>query len=119
MRSVWKGFIIGGITGAAVGLTLELLGGVRQGAAAAADLAREHGPQVANTLASKAAAGADRAQQADLPGRLRGAAHTAAASDAAQALRQRATAATDAASAAAKTAGGGVADRAKKGRDRS
>ena len=46
MRNVWKGFIIGGVTGAAVGLILELLGGVREGAAAAADLARERGPRL-------------------------------------------------------------------------
>ncbi len=119
MRNVWKGFIIGGLSGAAVGLMLEWLGGVREGAAAAADLARERGPQVASTLTAKAAAGADRARQADLPGKLREAAQTVAASDAAQTLRQRAAAATDAASEAAKSAASTVADKAKKSRDHS
>ncbi len=117
MRNVWKGFIIGGVTGAAVGLTLELLTGVGEGAVAAADLARERGPEVAGTLTAKAAAGADRARQADVPGKLREAAQTVAASDAAQSLRQGAAAATDAASKAAKSAGSTVADKAKKSRD--
>jgi hypothetical protein len=116
MRSVWKGFIIGGISGAAVGLMLELLGGVGEGAAAAAGQVRERGPEIASTLASKAAEGADRARQADLPGKLHDAAQTVATSDAAHALRQRATAATAAATEAAKNAASTVADKTRNGR---
>ncbi len=119
MRNVWKGLIIGGLTGAAVGLLLELLDQVKERAAAAAELAREHGPQVADALASKAAAGADRARQADLPGKLREAAQNVAASDAAQKLRQAAATAADSASEAAKSAASTVADKARNSREHS
>jgi hypothetical protein len=132
MRNVWKGLIVGAVTGAAVGVLLDLPARARAGGAAAAELARERGPRAAETIASAAAAGADRvrqadlprkvreaAQQADLPGKVREAAHTVAASDTAQSLRQASASAADAVSETAKSAAGTVADKARKTRARS
>lgn len=135
MRNVWKGLIVGAVTGAAVGVLLDLPARARAGGAAAAELARERGPRAAETIASAAAAGADRvrqadlprkvrevreaAQQADLPRKVREAAHTVAASDAAQALRQASASAADTVSETAKSAAGTVADKARKTRARS
>ena len=148
MRNVWKGLIVGAVTGAAVGVLLDLPARARAGGAAAAELAREHGPRAAETIASAAAAGADRvrqadlprkvreaaqqadlprkvrevreaAQQADLPRKVREAAQTVAASDTAQALRQASASAADTVSETAKSAAGTVAEKARKTRARS
>jgi hypothetical protein len=135
MRNVWKGLIVGAVTGAAVGVLLDLPARARAGGAAAAELARERGPRAAETIASAAAAGADRvrqadlprkvrevreaAQQADLPRKVREAAHTVAASDTAQALRQASASAADTVSETAKSAAGTVADKARQARARS
>src|ERR1035441_8705262 len=77
MRNVWKGLIVGAVTGAAVGVLLDLPARARAGGAAAAELARERGPRAAETIASAAAAGADRVRQADLPRKVREAAQQA------------------------------------------
>ena len=148
MRNVWKGLIVGAVTGAAVGVLLYLPARARAGGAAAAELARERGPWAAETIASAAAAGADRvrqadlprkvreaaqhadlprkvrevreaAQQADLPRKVREAAQTVAASDTAQALRQASASAADTVSETAKSAAGTVAEKARKTRARS
>jgi hypothetical protein len=119
MRNVWKGLIVGAVTGAAVGVLLDLPARARAGGAAAAELARERGPRAAETIASAAAAGADRVRQADLPRKVREAAHTVAASDTAQALRQASASAADTVSETAKSAAGTVADKARKTRARS
>ena len=135
MRNVWKGLIVGAVTGAAVGVLLDLPARARAGGAAAAELARERGPWAAETIASAAAAGADRvrqadlprkvrevreaAQHADLPRKVREAAQTVAASDTAQALRQASASAADTVSVTAKSAAGTVAEKARKTRARS
>src|ERR1035438_1829289 len=145
MRNVWKGLIVGAVTGAAVGVLLDLPARARAGGAAAAELAREHGPRAAETIASAAAAGADRVRQADLPRqvreaaqhaelprkvreaaqhaelprKIREAAQTVAASDTAQALRQASASAADTVSGTAKSAAGTVAEKARKTRARS
>jgi hypothetical protein len=76
MRNVWKGLIIGGLTGAAAGMVLD---GMAWGAGTAAvigDRAIHHAPDVAarvrETVGDAVAERAERVQSADLPGRLKG-----------------------------------------------
>jgi hypothetical protein len=87
MNNVWKGLAVGAIVGAAIGLVLDLVGRVGKGAAAVADLAREHGPDVMAAVASAASTGAERLRDADLPDKLRQAARAAAESDVAASIR--------------------------------
>ncbi len=102
MDKLWKGLVVGAITGAAIGLVVDLLGRARDGAVHVGELAREHGPDVAAALAGAATAGAERLREADLPDKLRQAAHTAATSDAAKTIRAAADNALDTAKATAK-----------------
>ena len=90
MKNVWKGLAVGAAVGAAIGLILDLLHRAGKGAAAAADLARQHGPEVLAAARSAAVAGTERLRDADLPDKVRHAAHTAAASDAAHTIRDAA-----------------------------
>jgi len=78
MRNVWKGLIIGGLTGAAAGMVLD---GMSWGAGAAAllgDRAIHHAPEVVarvrGTVGDAVVDGAERVQASDIPGRLRDAA---------------------------------------------
>lgn len=103
MNNVWKGLAIGAFVGAAVGLVLDLLRGAGKGAAAVAEMAREHGPEVVAAAASVASAGAERLREADLPDKLRQAAQAAATSDTGQKVRDVAGSTLAAGSAAAKT----------------
>jgi hypothetical protein len=104
MSNVWKGLAIGALVGAGVGLILDLLGRAGKGAVAVAEMAREHGPELAAGVASAAKAGAQRLQDAELPDKLRQAAHTALASDAVQTARDSAGSALNSATAAVKDA---------------
>ena len=117
MNNVWKGLAVGAVVGAGIGLVLDLLRGARKGAAAVADLAREHGPDVIAAVASAAGAGAERLRDADLPDKLRQAAHTAASSDTAQTIRDAANNAMAATTAAAKNVAATASDAAQAARE--
>ena len=90
MNNVWKGLVVGAVTGAAIGLTIDLLRRAGDGVVSLAELAREHGPDAAAAVSAAVGAGAERLREADLPAKLREAAHSAADSDAAHAIRQAA-----------------------------
>jgi hypothetical protein len=75
MRNVWKGLMLGAVTGAAIGLTMD---SGRQAGRRATELAnaagralREHGPEVGAVVASAASRGAEQLREADLPGKAR------------------------------------------------
>jgi hypothetical protein len=110
MNNVWKGLAVGAVVGAVIGLVLDLLRGAGKGAAAVAELAREHGPDVIAAVASATGAGAERLRDADLPDKLRRAAHTAAASDTAHTIRDAANSAVAATTAAAKNIAAAASD---------
>ncbi len=78
MNNVWKGLVVGAGTGAAIGLTIDLLRRAGDGVTSLAELAREHGPDVVAAVSAAAGAGADRVREADLPAKLRGVVHSAA-----------------------------------------
>lgn len=94
MRNVWKGLIVGAVTGATIGLSMDAGRRTGQHLADAAQQAgravREHGPGAASAVADAVAGGADRIKRADLPARARDAAERLADSPAAAAARDAA-----------------------------
>jgi len=83
MRNVWKGLIVGGLTGAGAGAVLDLLARGSQGALLLGGRAKSFAPVAGDRIRSAAESGAHRVEQADLTDRLRGAAHRMASTDAA------------------------------------
>ncbi len=75
MKNVWKGLVIGALTGAAAGAALDLgeRGGrsLSAGASALGGAVAQHAPEVAeqvrHTLSDAAAAASSRAQKSELP----------------------------------------------------
>jgi hypothetical protein len=74
MRNVWKGLVIGALVGSGIGLALDIAAAVGRKAKEVGGQAREslrqHGPEVAEALAAKAADVTERVKQADIPGRV-------------------------------------------------
>ncbi len=83
MRNVWKGLVIGGLTGAAAGLALDLGERGVQGASALGEAVAQHAPEVADhvrqTVVGAVSAASDRAHQSELPAQAK--ATSAAAHD--------------------------------------
>lgn len=73
MRNVWKGLVIGGLTGVAAGVVLDLMSGgsdqLARAAHTAAQTAKEKAPDAVDRVKSLADAGAERLSQSDLPQR--------------------------------------------------
>lgn len=88
MRNSWKGLVVGGLTGAAVGLFLDFLARLSEKAAAAKDLARERAPQAADWAKGVAEGTATRIRGADVPEKVRGLAKRVSDSDAAQRAKE-------------------------------
>jgi hypothetical protein len=75
MKGVWKGLVVGGLTGAGVGMLLDLLAlGSRQ-ATALGDKAVEMAPGAADHLKAAVAAGSARVEAAEIPDHLVEAVH--------------------------------------------
>ncbi len=74
MRNVWKGLVIGAFAGAGIGIALDIARAVGRKAievgAQTREALREHAPDVAEALATRAADVAERVKQADIPGHL-------------------------------------------------
>jgi hypothetical protein len=83
VRNVWKGLVIGGLTGAAAGLALDLGERGVQGASALGEAVVHHAPEVAghvrNTVNDAVSAASTRASHSELPAQARAA--TAATHD--------------------------------------
>ncbi len=71
MRNVWKGMVIGALTGAAAGLALDLGEQGAEGAVALGGAVAQHAPEVADHLrqvvTGAASAAADRGRSSELP----------------------------------------------------
>jgi hypothetical protein len=127
MNNIWKGLVVGAVTGAAIGLSVDLLKRAGDGVAAAGQLAREHGPELTAAVTAAAKAGAERVREADLPAKardaaervrdadlpakVRDAARIAADSDTADTLRQAAKTAATAVASTSKQVAEGVSDK--------
>lgn len=114
MRNVWKGLVIGALVGSGIGLVLDLAGVIGRKAKVVGEQAREslrqHGPEVAEALAAKAADVTERVKQADIPGRVSELAQQAAESQPARAVVEGAHAAGEAIKDATKRVAGAVSD---------
>jgi hypothetical protein len=86
--------MIGAVTGAAIGVSLDLGEAAQQGAAQAAEAAgkalQEHGPEFAASVGTAVARGAKHVKAADLPGKARDLATRASHSGAADSAREAA-----------------------------
>lgn len=83
MRNVWKGLVIGGLTGAAAGLALDLGERGAKGASALGEAVAQHAPEVADhvrqTVVGAVSAASDRARHSEIPAQAKAA--SAAAQD--------------------------------------
>lgn len=90
MRNVWKGLVIGAVTGAGIGLVMDIAAflGRRFGAASeqTRESIRDRAPDLAASVAATANDMAQRLDQADIPGRASDLAHRVADSSAGQAV---------------------------------
>jgi hypothetical protein len=100
MRNVWKGLVIGAFAGAAIGIALDIARALGRRAievgSQTREAVREHAPEVAEALASRAADVAERVKQADIPGHLSEMAQHVAGSPPARAVVEGAHAAGEA-----------------------
>jgi hypothetical protein len=114
MRNVWKGLVIGAFAGAAIGIALDFARAIGRKAIEVGGQTREalrqHAPEVAEALATKAADVAQRVKQADIPGRLSEMAQHVAGSPPARAVVEGAHAAGEAVRDATKRVADAVSD---------
>ena len=78
MRNVWKGLVVGGLTGVAAGALLDVLEGAYERAGTARDQLRERAPELKDKARHAAEAAGERLKEADIPERARLAAERAA-----------------------------------------
>ena len=78
MQNVWKGLVVGGLTGVAAGVLLDLLEGVSERAGTARDQLRERAPELKERARHAAEVAGERLREADLPEKARHAAERAA-----------------------------------------
>lgn len=71
MRNIWKGLFLGAITGAAIGLALDLLYGAGDQLAVATREARRRAPEAADWAAAVTTQARRRLREADLPDQVR------------------------------------------------
>jgi hypothetical protein len=102
MRNVWKGLVVGGLTGVAAGVVLDSLSGASKKAAELGGQVREHAPEAARLVHSLSDKAGDWVHDADVPDHVRDAAQRVKGSDAAHRLVEKGS---DAVSAAQRVAG--------------
>jgi hypothetical protein len=84
VRNIWKGLVVGAVTGAAVGLALDVLFGAREQMVDATRAARRRAPEAVEWAAGVTAQARRRLRQADLPDQVRSLAQQIADSDVAR-----------------------------------
>jgi len=88
MRNVWKGLIVGGLTGVGAGLTLDSLANAAQKAAAIGDQVIEHAPDAGRWVQSVTDKAGEWLHDAEVPEHVRAVAHRLKESDAADRMGQ-------------------------------
>jgi hypothetical protein len=83
MRNVWKGLIVGGLTGVAAGVILDSFAGASKKAAELGEQVREHAPDAGRWVQSVSDKAGDWLQYADVPEQARTVAQKLKDSDAA------------------------------------
>jgi hypothetical protein len=82
MRNVWKGLIVGGLTGVVAGVILDSLAGASKKAGALGDQVLERAPDAGHWVQSVAGKAGEWLHEADVPEQVRSAAHRLKDSDA-------------------------------------
>jgi gas vesicle protein len=83
MRNVWKGLVVGGLTGVVSGVLLDSLSGASKRAAELGDQVREHAPDAGRWVQSVTDKAGEWLHEADVPEQVRTVAHKVKESDAA------------------------------------
>ena len=92
MRNVWKGLIVGGLTGVTAGIVLDAIAGASKKAMAVSDQVREHAPDAGQWLQSVTDKAGEWLHDADVPEHVRNVAERVAGSDAAHQVKQSSSA---------------------------
>ncbi|MGH9036130.1 MAG: hypothetical protein ACRD0O_10225, partial [Acidimicrobiia bacterium] len=77
MRNVWKGLVVGGLTGVAAGILLDAAEGAFERAVTAREHLRERAPELKDRARHAAEVAGERLKEADLPEKARLAAERA------------------------------------------
>jgi hypothetical protein len=88
MRNVWKGLIVGGLTGVTAGVVLDAMAGASKKALAVGDQVREHAPDPGRWLQSVTDKAGEWLHDADVPEHVRSMAERVWESDAASQVKQ-------------------------------
>lgn len=96
MRNSWKGLVIGGLTGAVVGIALDLFASAVGQATRGAEHARELAPEALDWLQGVTEGAAKWVQHSDVPDRVREVAQRIIDSDLAASANERASKIVDA-----------------------
>ena len=83
MRNVWKGLMVGGLTGVTAGVVLDAFAQASKKAAAVSGQVREHAPEAGRWIHSLTDRAGEWLHEADVPEHVRGAVHRMGESDAA------------------------------------
>jgi hypothetical protein len=67
MHNVWKGLIVGGLTGVAAGVVLDTFAGAGKKAVAVGEQVREHAPDAGRWLQSVTEKAGEWIQETDIP----------------------------------------------------
>jgi hypothetical protein len=82
MRNVWKGLVVGGLTGVLAGVVLDTIAGASKKALAVGDQVREHAPEAGRWLQSVTDKAGEWIHDADVPDHVRSMAERVKESDA-------------------------------------
>lgn len=88
MRNVWKGLVVGGLTGVSAGIVLDATARASKKAAVIGEQVREHAPEAGRWLQAATSKVGDKIQDAEIPEHVRDAAHRVKDSDAARRAAQ-------------------------------
>jgi hypothetical protein len=91
MRNVWKGLIVGGLTGVAAGVVLDSLAKASQKASAIGGQVLDHAPEAGRWVQSVTDKAGDWLHDADVPEHVRNVAHKIKESDAASRVNDMGT----------------------------
>jgi hypothetical protein len=81
MRNVWKGLVVGGLTGVIAGVILDSLAGASKKAAEVGGQVRDHAPDAGRFIQTVADKAGDWLHDADVPEHVRSVAHKLKESD--------------------------------------
>ena len=97
MRNVWKGLVVGGLTGVMAGVVLDSIAGASKKALAIGDQVREHTPEAGRWLQSVTDKAGESIHDADVPDHVRSMAERVKESDATNQVKQASNGAVSAA----------------------